>query len=192
MRVLNFILPNFEYLSKSQIKLGDTLGAINTLIAGSKEFPSYNRWSRAGLLAKSLDRVEDSKLYFGESFKYYENYLENKPKSWGYHLSLLEVYLIGGEIKMANNYIKELNSKNIEDKNYKALLQYFNVIIDNVIGDNSNDYDTNYELVKSKIQQNDVSLKTWSFELLLDWNELSELSQIKRKQIKDLSDLFKN
>ena len=86
----------------------------------------------------------------------------------------------------------QLLTKNIEDKNYKALLQYFNVIIDNVIGDNSNDYDTNYELVKSKIQQNDVSLKTWSFELLLDWNELSELSQIKRKQIKDLSDLFKN
>jgi len=191
MRVINFIFPNFDYKVKSHLKLGDTIVAINALSAFSKEFRSYNQWTKAGMLSRQIGDITSSKKYFEESFNQYEKNIEFKPKSWGDHLSLLEAYVIAEEYDKANEYIKKLNDSMIfEDINYDTLLAYFEIIMDNVIGDNTQSYDEEFTKLDKRIINESVSLKRWSFELFLDWNAINTLTKVQKERIRNLSNLF--
>lgn len=191
MRVLNFILPNFDYKAKSHLKLGDTLGAINTFVAVSKEFPSYNQWTKAGMLSKHIGNTEKAKEYFEESFKQFNKNIDFNSENWGDHLSLLEAYIIAEDYDKANDYISKLNKSTIyADINYDALLTYFEIIMDNIIGSKTVDYEEKLKMLRQRINNESISLKRWSFQLFLDWNAMNQLNKTQKQRIRDLSSAF--
>lgn len=185
VRVLNSILPNFEYKYKSQLALGDTIQAITTLEIGSRDF-SANKWTEAGLLAKKMKMYTKAQHFFNKSFEFYINYLKKNNNNWGYHLSLLEVYIIAEEFNKANEYLLNLKNKDIKELKYQFLLEYFNIILDEI--NNNESFFTDYEVLKEKLKKQDVNFTGWSFELFLQWNELNSLSI--KKNLKTLTRLL--
>lgn len=179
MRILNFIIPNFTYKAKSQLVLGDTIQAIKTFEIVSKKF-NGNQWSLMALLSKKIKKDSLAKIYFNKSFDYYKNYLKTNDKNLGYHLSLLEAYVVANHKTQAINYYNLLMKRNITNQNYKYLLKYFDLII-NI--DDSN-YDKKYNLLREELLLEKYILSNWSFELLHSWNDLNNATNQKEKIIK--------
>lgn len=186
VRFLNSIIPNFKYKAKSQLALGDTIKAINSFVIVSKKFRG-NEWTRAGMLSKKIRKNTLSKEYYEESFKFYISYLKNNPKSWGYHLSLIEAYVISNQLELAQEQLKKLEVLGVKDKNYKSLISYFNIIIE--IIKNENFHSGNSKL-KNAIKIDTIKLKRWSFQLLEEWVQISSLNQKQRKNIINLNSLY--
>ena len=179
VRFLNSITPNFTYKAKSQLALGDTIQAIKTFEIVSEKF-SGNQWSLMALLSKKIKKDSLTKIYFNKSFEFYKNYLKTNDKDLGYHLSLLEAYVVANNKKEATSYYQSLIKRKITNQNYKYLLQYFNLII-NI--DDVNFYEK-YNTLKEELHLKKYVLSNWSFELLLSWNDFNNNKNHKEKIIK--------
>lgn len=186
IRFLNSIIPNFKYKAKSQLALGDTIKAINTFVIVSKKFRG-NEWTRAGMLSKKIRKDTLSKAYYEESYKFYISYLKNNPKSWGYHLSLIEAYVISNQLELAQEHLKKIEILGIKDKNYKSLISYFNIIIEIIKNEN---FHSGHSKLKNDIKINTIKLKNWSFQLLEEWVQISSLNQNQKKNIINLNSLY--
>lgn len=184
VRFLNSIIPNFTYKAKSQLALGDTIQAIRTFKTVSEKFGG-NQWSLMALLSKKIKKDSLAKIYFNKSFEFYKNYLKTNDKDLGYHLSLLEAYVVANNKKEAKSYYESLMKRKITNQNYKYLLQYFNLII-NI--DDIN-FDEKYNTLKEELLLKKYVLSNWSFELLLSWNDFN--NSLKRKEkVKNLTNLL--
>jgi len=188
-RFLNSILPNFEFKYKSQLALGDTLQAINTLKIASINF-SANRWSEAGILAREMKMNKKALIYFNNSFDFYTNYLKNNKEEWAYHLSLLEAYIIADEFKKASDYLLLLTNYNIKELKYSFLLQYFKIILNEINGENL--FLSDYKALKENLKDQNVSFKGWSFDLFIQWNELNNLNEKQQKYFQKLTNLLQD
>jgi Leucine-rich repeat (LRR) protein len=184
-RILNFIIPNFIHKAKSQLALGDTIKALKTYEVVSKRF-NGNKWMEMALIAKNIHKDSLAKSYFNKSFEFYINHLKFRKKDWGYHLSLLEAYIIAGENKKAKNYYNELTNSNFENQNYNYLLKYF----DAILSINTNAFNNKYLDLEKELQIKKYNLPNWSFELLLFWNSLFNPSE-KKSKIQNLTKLLK-
>jgi Leucine-rich repeat (LRR) protein len=186
VRFLNSIIPNFKYKAKSELALGDTIKAINTFVMVSKKF-SGNEWTRAGMLSKKIRKDALSKECYEESYKFYTLYLKNNPKSWGYHLSLIEAYIISNQIDLAQIHLEKIKKLSPKDKNYKSLISYFNIIIEIIKNENVN---LKSAQLKSQIKVDTIKLKSWSFQLMEDWIVLSSLNHKQKLDIINLNNLY--
>ena len=186
VRILNSIIPNFNYKAKSQLALGDTIQGIKTLEIVSKKF-NDNKWTEAGMLSKKIKQDSIAKKYFTESYQFYKSYLKNKPNDWGYHLSLIEAYIIGNEIGLAKIELNKIKILNIDNKNYKSLITYFEIILKIIKEDN---FKKDFLKLKSNLKENNIELKGWSFKLIKDWVQLSKLKKEQKNSIKKLNILF--
>lgn len=187
LRFLNSIIPNFKYKAKSLLAIGDTIKAIETFAISSKRFRS-NNWTEAGMLSKKIKLDSLSKIYFKESIQFYTSYLEKKPKAIGYHLSLVEAYIIANKINLAKNHLKKIKLIDINNKNYKILISYFESII-NII--ENNDFNINYNKFRERLEKDNIKLTSWSFKLIEDWINLNDLLENKKIKIIQLNHLLK-
>ena len=187
VRFLNSIIPNFKYKAKSLLAIGDTIRAIETFAISSKKFRS-NNWTEAGMLAKKIKLDSLSKIYFKESIQFYTSYLEKRPKAIGYHLSLVEAYIIANKISLAKKHLKKTKTLNIDYKNYDILIPYFESII-NILEDEN--YKVNLNKFHTKLKENSIKLNSWSFKLIEDWVVLNNLPEDKKIKILQLNHLFK-
>lgn len=189
LRLLNSIIPNFVYKAKSHLAIGDTLQAINSFVILSKNF-NGNNWMEAGLLSKKIGLDSFAELYFQNSFEYYSNHLKENTKDWGHHLSLLEAYIVAGENQLAKNYYNKLTIIGIDDSNYTVLLQYFKILMNVAQENNYIQFNDDYNDFKEKLNKQNIQLKSWSFELLLDWNKLNNLNINQKQNINKLTNIF--
>ena len=189
IRLLNSILPNLYYKAQSQLKIGDTLQAIESYIVLSEKF-NRDFWSNSGILAKKIKQDSLAKVCFNNSFENYKKDLNNKPKGWAYHLSLLEAYIVAGENILANSYSEKLKKTAIDDHNYKVLLRYFEIILKVIENENYADFKNNFTQLKKHFTNQNVILKGWSFDLIRDWNQLNNLNTIQKENIEKLTNLF--
>lgn len=187
VRFLNSIIPNFKYKAKSELAIGDTIQALKTLEIVSTKF-NGNKWTEAGMLSKKINKDSLSKKYFEESYQFYKKYINNNPKAWGYHLSLIEAYIIGDNIELAKEHIKNIKFLKIDDKNYSSLVSYFEIIIKIIEKIN---YTPNFAEFKNSLEENKVNLKSWSFQLIEDWVQLASLNKTQKIKIIRLNNLYK-
>lgn len=189
IRFLNSIIPNFTYKAKSHLSLGDTIKAIENFVILSNKF-NGNSWTEAGMLARKVNLENEAKKYFKNSFDFYTNYTEKNKTDWGYHLSLLEAYIISEEKTLAQNYYDKLTLTDISDKNYKLLLSYFGIIIDIIYSENYLGFSEDFIKLDESLSKEKIKLASWSFELFLDWNKINNLTAIQKEQILKLTNLF--
>ncbi|TXD49084.1 leucine-rich repeat domain-containing protein [Polaribacter sp. IC073] len=186
IRFLNSILPNFEYKSRSLLAIGDTIQAIQNFEISSRKFSS-NNWTEAGMLSKKMKKDSIAEVYFNNSFDYYKSQLKYNPKDWGNYLSLVEAYIIGNKINLASEYINRLDKIEVENRNYKSLIPYFQEIINIAKIDNHKFSISKFE---NLLKLNKFFLKNWSFKLIEDWLILNNLSEDKNKKITELNNLY--
>ncbi|APG64830.1 hypothetical protein LPB136_05410 [Tenacibaculum todarodis] len=186
-RILNSIIPNFQFKAKSQLAIGDTIKAIKTFAVASKKFRS-NNWTEAGMLSKKVKLDSLSENFFKKSIKFYTSYLEKNKNALGYHLSLVEAYIIANKIDFAKKHLDKIKLLKVNDKNYKSLIPYFEAIINTI---ENNNYNINFEEFKKRLYINKVKLKTWSFKLMEDWTILNHLSKDKNLKIIKLNKIYK-
>ncbi|MBJ2176307.1 hypothetical protein JBL43_18795 [Aureibaculum sp. A20] len=188
VRLLNSIVPNFRYKAKSELAIGDTLEALETLTALAKNFDRQS-WSEIGIL--SIRRGNDSlaKVSFNNTIKYYRKHLKNRPNDWGYQLSLLEIYVIADQKELAEKLHSKLTEL-IDEEDYKILLEYFKVALNIIYEPNLN---TNKECKRfqSFLTNKKTKLNLWSFELFLDWNEINKLNAEKKSSLKTITNLLR-
>ncbi len=185
IQFLNSIIPNFKFKALSHLELNDTIGALNTFkVLASKFYSEY--WSETALLAKKI-KDPNYKLYFNNQITYYKEKIEQEPESWGYHLSLLEVYLIAEKHIDFDKYSKALSTLIPKNSDYLLLKEY----LDFVKTISANNYSNkNFQELKQKIQAKKIKLETWSFKLLLLWKDLSTLTNKQKTDIQTLTNLF--
>lgn len=128
-------------------------------------------------------------MYYEKSFQFYQDYLEKNPNFYGYQLSLLEAYVIAGEMEMAAHYSDELDKQVFKDKSYEVLLDYLKLII-KIVDDELESYNEDYKKLRYRIENENVQLSSWSFDLLLDWKVLNQLDDFRKKRILNLTKLF--
>lgn len=188
VRLLNFIIPNFKNKAKSELAIGDTLSAIETLSTLAKRF-NQQSWSEVGILAKRIGNDPLTTMSFNNAINFYEEYIEKRPNNWGYQLSLLEMYVIADKKESAQKLYSKLTEL-IDDGDYKILLEYFKVALNIIYEPNLN---TNEETKRfqSFLTNKKTKLDSWSFELFLDWNEINKLSAEKKLGIKKITNLLR-
>lgn len=189
IRFLNSIIPNFTYKAKSHLALGDTIKAIENFVILSSKF-NGNSWTEAGMLARKINLKNDAKKYFNKSFDFYKNYLEKNKTDWGYHISLLEAFIISEEKTLAQDYYNKLSLIDINDRNYKLLLNYFGIINDIVYNQTYIKFSDDFIKLNESLIKEKIELKSWSFELFLDWNKINKLTDLQKEQIIKLTNLF--
>ena len=188
IRFLNSIVPNFQYQAKSYLALNDTIVAVEKMALASKKFSS-NNWTEAGMLAKKIGKDSLSNNYFENSYKFYTDYLKNRPKAAGYHLSLIESYIIGNKIDLAKKHLLAIKNQGFVNKDYFSLVMYFKIIISILKNDTLN-FDIQKNELKEYIEKNNVELKSWSFLLIKDWLLLKTINQKQTAKINSLNNLF--
>ncbi|QTE23025.1 leucine-rich repeat domain-containing protein [Polaribacter cellanae] len=188
VRFLNSILPNFKYQAKSYLALGDTLKAIKKFAIASKKF-NTNNWTEAGMLAKKIKKNTLSEKYFNESYTFYKNYISKNPKASGYHLSLIEAYIIGNNIDLAKKHLNKIEIKKFITKDYYSLIIYFKAII-YALENNLEKYNNQKNTLKKYLKNNKITLNSWSFQLIKDWLELNNLNKEQKNKIIKLNSLF--
>jgi tetratricopeptide (TPR) repeat protein len=185
LRILNFIIPNFQYKAKSELAIGDTLSAITTLSSLAKNFNGQS-WSQVGLLAKRTNNDSLVETSFENAIEFYQEYLENRPKAWGYQLSLLEMYIIADKRQSAeelHSHLKDL----VDEEDYRVLLEYFRIMLAMIYEPSAKINELNQEF-QSYLTNKKTRLKKWSFQLILDWNQANNLSLKQKAGIIELTD----
>ena len=118
LRILNFIIPNFNYLAQSQLAIGDTARAVATYVSLAKNF-DRSSWLKAGLYTRRLEKFNKSNDYFNKAILYYNDKIGQDSIDWGSHLSLLETLVIAENFQTANDYLIKLKKLNIKEEKYK-------------------------------------------------------------------------
>lgn len=181
-RILNFIIPEFKQRAEAYLGLGDTLSAIEDYRVVSSRFGS-NDWGDAGLLAKKIHKDPLADELFEKGIGFYQKQIkwnaENDRVDYGYQLSLLELYIVSGQISEAKEYLKEVKSLDIPSERNQVLLKYFNLILVTLEG----------EVNEKEIEEFDpsVEIKGWSFELFNKWLKQTDLSPQKKEKINTLN-----
>jgi len=188
LRILNFIVPNFQYKAKSELAIGDTLSAITTLTSLAKNF-NRQSWSQVGLLAKRINNDSLASTSFDHAIDFYQEYLKSEPRAWGYQLSLLEMYIIADKRKSAEELYTHLQSS-VDEEDYIILLEYFGIMLEMIYDPSANINELNREFQSYLIHKKTI-LKTWSFRLLLNWNLANDLSIKQKAGIIELTNSLK-
>lgn len=190
--ILNFIIPNFQNRAKAHLAVGDTLLAMEGLAYASERFSSSD-WAEAGILAKAIGKDTLASQYFKNGEKFYKGYinrnLEQNQINYGYQLSLLELYILEENLLQASDYLSFLENEIIKPKDKQLLLEYLKHIIFILQGDiNENDL----KLFENKIANSEITISSWSFDLVNFWLEMTDVKQLKKERIKSLTKAMEN
>lgn len=177
-RILNFIIPQFRNRAEAYLAVGDTLSAIEDLRHVSERFSS-NDWGDAALLARKINNHDLAEELFQKGIEDYQRRIiwnaENDQIDFGYHLSLLELYIIAGITSKAKEYLFELKQVVIIPPQNEILLQYFDLVLE-ILSDNK---------PSSRIEnfKSSGKISGWSFELFKKWILQTDISSQKKQKI---------
>ncbi len=182
--ILNFIIPHFKERAELQLKVGDSLEALEGLEYFSGRFDKSS-WASTALLAKKLDKDDLASRYFKNAQEYYRKKIkqsqENDRVNYLEQLSLLEVYYISEDFKEASNYLDELMEVEFNANDELVLRRFFKTVDSILQNTVDNDYLASF---KEYLDTNRTDLQTWSFDLFEDWLAMTNsISSSKKKMI---------
>jgi len=190
--ILNFIHPNFKNRAKSHLAVGDTVAAINGLVHVSQRFSSGD-WTKAAVLASAVGKDSAALGYFTKGEEFYKNYikghLEAGQVDYGYHLSLLELYIIQEDLSKASDYLGLLKQEPIGLEDKQILLEYLEQVLA-ILQDEMKETEMNN--LSRKIIDYNQKISSWSFDLMNLWLKLSKIDMIKKERIRNLTRAMEN
>ncbi|MCH4822685.1 hypothetical protein ML462_05815 [Gramella lutea] len=182
--ILNYIIPHFKERAELQLKVGDSLDALEGLEYFSGRFDKSS-WTSTGLLAKKLGKDDLARRYFTNAKEYYRKKIEQSRESdrinYLEQLSLLEVFYISEDFEEASNYMDELMKFEFIANDELVIRRLFK-IVDSILQDTvDNDYLVSF---KEYLDSNRTDLQRWSFDLFEDWLAMTNsLSSEKKTMI---------
>ncbi|WP_432707949.1 tetratricopeptide repeat protein, partial [Pedobacter sp.] len=189
VRIMNFVIPPFEYRAKSYLKLGDTLSAIKDYETLAENYS--DRWGEVGLLYKATGKADQAKASFEKGIIKFQQQIEfninKKQPVEMYQLSRLELMIIKEEFVRALKYANKLE-KDIKLIDHITLLRYLKASAE--IGSNAFNSKSKAELLNF-IQLNKNLIGGWGYELFDDWLNLTTISQDKKKLIGEINNRIK-
>jgi len=172
--VLNFIIPHFKERAELQLKVGDSLDALEGLAYFSGRF-DRSSWASTALLARKMDKDSLAQRYFEYAEEDYLTQIqfnkEQEKVNFLEQLSLLELYFISEDFEKAASYLSELEEFDFENNDELVLMKFFETV-NSIICDLSNE-NTLDSFIKY-VNIHTTSLNTWSFELFENWLEITE------------------
>ncbi|MES2445839.1 MAG: hypothetical protein V4546_01580 [Bacteroidota bacterium] len=190
VRIMNFVVPNFEFRAKSFLKIGDTLSAIKDY-----ETLALNNWSdswaETGLLYAVLNDKEKSKIAFEKGIKKYQSQIDYGKKQKNNieleQLSLLELLIIAEKFIDAEKYAQELK-KDIKSNANLTILAYLNASVKIALNKSEEVDETGLMQI---ISTNKKTIESWSYELFFKWLRVTKIDEVKAKHIRRITDAIK-
>lgn len=189
VRIMNFVIPDFEFRAKSYLKQKDTVSAIKDYETLAQNFS--DSWGDVGLLYKSIGNNTAANDAFSKGIKKYEDQIayakKNKQAVEMQQLSLLELMIVKEDFKNAEKYSDELG-REFNNIAHKTLLAYLKAC--SQIGNGSFDY---YSLPKlySNIDLNKKSVTGWGYELFFKWLRITKIPKDKAITMREITDRIK-
>ncbi|MBC7758592.1 MAG: leucine-rich repeat domain-containing protein [Phormidesmis sp. FL-bin-119] len=189
VRIMNFVVPDFEFRAKSYLKLGDTASAINDYKTLAENFS--DSWGDLGLLYKAIRKSDEANIAFEKGIEKYQDQIDHSRKSNQsvemQQLSVLELLIIKEDFDRAIRFAADLE-KEFKSIQHVTLLRYLKASAE--IGNNSFDITSKSELLNF-IKVNKKSISGWSYELFFKWLNITKISKDKEILMREISDNIK-
>jgi len=190
VRIMNFVIPDFDFRAKSYLKLGDTLSAIRDYVTLAEQFS--DSWGEVGLLYKAIHKSKEADIAFEKGLKKYQDQIDyfkkTKQPAEMQQLSLLELMIIKENFRQAIKYAADLE-KEFKLIQHLTLLRYLKASAE--IGNNSFAMESKSELLNF-IKVNKKSISGWGYELFLKWLSITKISKEKETLIRSITDHIKS
>lgn len=188
VRIMNVVIPDFEFRAKSYLKLGDTLSAIQDYETLAEKFS--DSWGDVALLYIAVGKPKQARAAFEKGIKKYEDqiaYLKKTGQSPEMHqLSLLELMIISEDFNRAIKYAAELE-KEFKLIQHVTLLRYLKASSEIAI--NSFDWKSKTEL-RNFLKANKTAVSGWSYDLVLKWLSTTPLSREKVNLVREITEIL--
>jgi tetratricopeptide (TPR) repeat protein len=188
VRIMNLVIPDFEFRAKSYLKLGDTLSAIQDYETLAEKFS--DSWGDVGLLYIAAGKPKQASAAFEKGIMKYEDQIAYFKKTGQapemYQLSLLELMIISEDFKRAIKYAAELE-KEFKLIQHVTLLRYLKASSE--IGNNSFDMKSKSELLNF-LKANKTAVSGWSYDLVLKWLSSTPLSRDKVNLVREITEIL--
>jgi len=189
VRIMNFVIPDFEFRAKSYLKLKDTVSAIKDYETLAQNFS--DSWGDVGLLYRTIGNNVAADDALEKGIKKYEDQISYAKKSKQaaemLQLSLLELMIVKEDFKNAEKYSDELG-KEFNDNAHKTLLGYLKAC--SQIGSGSFDYNSLPKLYRA-IALNKKSITGWGYELFFKWLRITKIPKEKVISMREITDRIK-
>ncbi|MDF2853384.1 MAG: hypothetical protein K0S31_4069 [Sphingobacterium multivorum] len=180
IRIMNFVVPEFENRARSYLAVKDTLAAIQDYLTLSEHF-RIESWVDVGLLYQKTNQKEKSWEAFQKTIDYYHKRIANEREIQAnkelYRLCILEIYIVSNQQEKAKEYAAEIGS-DIKKKDLTPVYLYLNSVID-IAEKKKPRFDPS--LFKDKVS------RSWSYDLLLEWTDGTIINNEQKRQIRDLT-----
>lgn len=190
VRVLNYVIPDFEYRAKSYLKLGDTLRALRDYETLGQNYS--DSWGEVGLLYSAIHRSKEANLAFEKGIKRFEQQIayakKEKAPAEMTQLSLLELMIISEDFPGALKYAAELE-KEFKLTQHLTLLRYLKASAQ--IASERFDKKSKPELLKL-LSLHKKSIQNWSYDLFRSWLRSSKLAREKIELIRNITDVIQS
>jgi len=189
VRIMNFVIPDFEFRAKSYLKLGDTSSAIQDYKTLAKNFS--DNWGDVGILYKTTGKYKEADSAFENGINKYQEQIDyfkkTKQPAEMHQLSLLELMIIKEDFSRAIIYANTLE-RDFKQIQHITLLRYLKASAE--IGNNSFRLKEKSDLLNF-IKQNKKSISGWAYDLFFKWLRITKISKDKEKLIREITDQIK-
>lgn len=184
VRIMNFIDPQFQYLTLSYLAVKDTASAIDT----------YRKWSGFGYNANALAEAALLSLISGKktqgtelALKATDMYRKGRDQAPLTLLSILEIFVVNGIHDSVNNFTATVDISRFS-KEQKILLEYL-VAVDHIANKTSSAAEQNLLLVK--IAGLAYKKESWSYDFFESWLDNAVFEKEQQSKIRELTDAIK-
>lgn len=184
VRIMNFVIPDFEYRAKSYLILKDTLKAIEDYETLASRF-NEGFWGETGILYKRIGdhkNAERSFLKGAEAYKSIIGFSEKQNRMADMeHISLIELLILSGNFETALSYADSIKNK-ISRLDIIPIYIYL-VTVSKFLTNKSAKIDLSFfdNLKVGQISRN------WSYGLFLSWLELANINAGLKKEVQELT-----
>ncbi|OOG19665.1 hypothetical protein BWD42_07065 [Sphingobacterium sp. CZ-UAM] len=180
IRIMNFVVPAFDYRARSYLAIKDTLAALQDYLTLSTRFRTES-WTDVGALYQKINQKEKAVEAFQKTIDYYLERIadgrESEEERQLYKLCVLEIYIISDQPEKAKKYATTISS-DIKAKDLAPIYLYLNTVINIVENDKSR---VDPGMFKDKVGRN------WGYDLLYSWIDGAGINSAQKKLIRDLT-----
>ncbi|MFD2967034.1 leucine-rich repeat domain-containing protein [Sphingobacterium bambusae] len=180
VRIMNFVVPDFEYRAKSYLALQDTSSALQDYLELAQRFDRAY-WTHIGMLYQQMSLKNSASEAYQRVIDYYQTQIDhpdvNKDQKELAMLCIMETYILSHKYDAAGQYAKAIDGKFTEE-NLLPIFDYLKAVTDLALGKQT---DFSPALFKGKVS------RRWGYDLLLSWLKTAKLEDSKSSLINDMT-----
>ncbi|KGE13972.1 hypothetical protein [Sphingobacterium deserti] len=180
VRILNFVVPDFEYRAKSYLALKDTSNALKDYLELASHFDK-TFWTQVAMLYRQTSQVSNAEEACQKAVDYYEYQINHpdvqKATKEMSMLCILELYIVCDQSEAAAAYAKKIQSS-VTEGDLLPIFDYLCAINTIVSGKRGNFSPDGF---KGQIN------RRWGYDLILDWLPAAKLDERQAAVIKDIT-----